>query len=94
MEHEGKFVKTKQEIKHTITEYYKKLDEDNDPEAQNFNNMNQETNQRQKSSYQMKNKYNMYKKRTSILQSKTNRKIRQVVRTTQQPKASNTFQTT
>ena len=39
MEHEGKFVKTKQEIKHTITEYYKKLDEDNDPEAKNFNSM-------------------------------------------------------
>jgi hypothetical protein len=29
MEHEGKFVKTKQEIKHSITEYYKKLDNDN-----------------------------------------------------------------
>ena len=55
---------------------------------------NQKTNQRQKSSYQMKNKYNMYKKKMLILQSKTNRKIRQVVRTTQQPKASNTYQTT
>ena len=96
MEHEGKFVKTKQEIKQTITEYYKKLDNDNDLEAQNFNNMfplDQKTNQRQKS-YQIMNQYNMCKKKMLIMQSKIRRKIRQVVWTTQQPNASNTFQTT
>ena len=36
MEHEGKFVKTKQEIKIAITDYYENVDNNKDKEALNF----------------------------------------------------------
>ena len=36
MEHEGKFVKTKQEIKKAITAYYENVDNNKDTEALNF----------------------------------------------------------
>jgi hypothetical protein len=36
MEHEGKFVKTKQEIKKAITDYYENVDNNKDTEALNF----------------------------------------------------------
>jgi hypothetical protein len=54
MEHEDKFLKSKQEIKHAITECYKKVDNGNDHEARNFNEMFPLEPEKQKS-YQIKN---------------------------------------